>query len=476
LPRLRPLMAGMALALLACLGTGAARAATAPAGGNDELAMAAGAFVDSVGVNAAPGDAAAGWALAERLETAGIRHVRAPAATGPDDPALAGLRALAGGELRLDLAVAAEADPEAAVATAASLGAAVAALEAPAGQKATPLRRAVAGHPRPPAVALLGSGPGVDYQVIRQELSGQCPGCVPDQLGSGDAAVQVTEADLGAGVPDAVAARYLPRLLLANAGLAVRTYVEGRGGGATGPGLLDPAGAPTPAYHALARLLALLDDRGRQPEPGHLRFRLTGDVGDVRHRLLQKADGHFWLALWVERPGWDPATGQELAVGAQQVRVALDDPVAGARAFVPALGTTAERSFTDPPGPGRGLEAIDLEVTDQVQLLELLPLRADGAASRATTPPSAPVQDTPTTQAPVVRDAGQTATPTTTPAADPATAAAAGERTAALDPASRSPLAFTGSTALSMLAASALLLLVGVAALFASRRRYQHRH
>ena len=92
---------------------------------------------------------------------------------------------------------------------------------------------------------MLGSGPGVDYQVIRQELGGRCPGCAADELGSGDAAVQVTEADLGAGVPGAVAARYLPRLLLANAGLAVRTYVEGRGGDA-GPGLLDPAGAPTP--------------------------------------------------------------------------------------------------------------------------------------------------------------------------------------------------------------------------------------
>jgi hypothetical protein len=474
LPRLRPLLAGMALVLLACLGTGAAGAAAAPPGWTEEPAMAAGAFVDSVGVNAAPADAAAGWALADRLEAAGIRHVRAPAATAADDPALAGLRALAG-ELQLDLVVASEADPEAAVEAAASLGAAVAALEAPAGQSAAPLRRAVAGHPRLPAVAVLGSGPGVDYQVIRQELGGRCPGCAADELGSGDAAVQVTEADLGSGVPGTVAARYLPRLLLANAGLAVRTYVEGRGGDA-GPGLLDPAGAPTPAYHALAGLLALLDDGGRQLEPGHLRFRLTGDTKNVRHRLLQKADGHFWLALWVERPGWDPATGQELAVAGQQVRVALDAPVAGARAFVPALGTTPERRFTDPPGAGRALDVVDLEVTDQVQLLELLPLRANGAASRATTPPPVPAQDPATTQAPVVRDAGQPATPTTTGAADPAQAASAAEGTAAVDPASTSPLAFTGSAALSMLVASALLLLVGVAALFASRRRYQHRH
>ena len=475
MPRLRPLLAGMALVLLACLGTAAAAgAATAPPGWTEEPATAAGAFVDSVGVNAAPGDAAAGWALADRLETAGIRHVRAPAATAADDPSLAGLRALAGGELQLDLVVAAQADPEAAVEAAAALGAAVAALEAPAGQKVAPLRRAVAGHPRLPAVAVLGSGPGVDYQVIRQELGGRCPGCAADELGSGDAAVQVTEADLGAGVPGAVAARYLPRLLLANAGLAVRTYVEGRGGDA-GPGLLDSAGAPTPSYHALASLLALLDDGRRQLEPDHLRFRLTGDTTDVRHRLLQKADGHFWLALWVERPGWDPATGQELAVAGQQVRVALDAPVAGARAFVPAPGTTAERRFTDPPGAGSDLDAVDLEVTDQVQLVELLPLRANGTASRATTPPEAPTQDA-TTQAPVVRGAGQPATPTNTGAADPAQAAAAAEGTAAVDQAGQSPLAFTGSAALSMLVASALLLLVGVAALFASRRRYQHRH
>jgi hypothetical protein len=476
MPRLRPVMAGMALVLLACLPAGAAGAATAPAGRAEELAMAAGAFVDSVGVNVPATDAAAGWALADRLEAAGIRHVRGPAATGPNDPALAGLRALAGGELQLNMVVGVDTDPEAAVEAAASLGAAVAALEASAGRQAAPLRRAVAGHPRLPAVAVLGSGRGVDYQAVRQELGGRCPGCAADELGSGDAAVQVTEADLGTGVPDAVAAKYLPRLLLANAGLAVRTYVEGGGSGDAGPGLLDEAGAPTPAYHAVARLLALLDDGRKQVKPGLLGFRLTGDAKDVRHRLLQKADGHFWLALWVERPGWDPATGRELAVGGQQVRVVLDTPVAGARAFVPALGTTAERSFTDPPGARRTLDRIDLEVTDQVQLLELLPLRADGAAARATTPPPAPAPDTAITQPPVVLGGGQPAPPTTAPAADPSQTAAAGEQTAALDPASRSPLAFTGSTALSMLVASALLILVGVAALFASRRRYQHRH
>jgi hypothetical protein len=475
MPRLRPLLAGLVLVLLACLGTGAAAAATGQPAPGEELATAAAAFTDSVGVNLRPGDAQAGWALAERLEDAGIRHVRAPAA-GLDDPALAGLRALAGAGLQLDLAVGAGADPAAAVEAAAALGPAVAALEAPAGEPATPLRRAVRAHPRLPGVTVLGSGPGADSQAVRLDLGGRCPGCVADELGSGDAAVQVTEVDLGAGMPDAVAARYLPRLLLANAGLAVRTYVQGQGGD-TGPGLLGPDGSPTPAYATLARLLALLGDGRRQAAPDRLAFRLTGDTDAVRHRLLQKADGHFWLALWVEEPGWDPAGGRELPVRGRRLRVVLDTPVAGARAFVPELGTGPERSFTDPPGAGRALDRIDLEVTDRVLLLELLPRRADGAAPRATTPPPEPAATAPAGQVPAVGGAGQAVTPTTAAAADPAAVrAAAARQPAAVDPASRAPLAFTGSTALSMLAASVLLMLVGGAALFASRRRYHHRH
>jgi hypothetical protein len=475
MPRLRPLLAGILLVLLACLGTGAAAAAAQPAAG-EELATSADAFVDSVGVNLQPADARAGWALAERLEAAGIRHVRGPAATGPDDPALAGLRALAGAGLQLDLAVGAGADPAGAVEAAASLGPAVAAMEAPAGEQATRLRRAVLAHPRLPGVTVLGRGPGADHQAVRLDLGGRCPGCVADELGSGDAAVQVTEVDLGAGVPDAVAARYLPRLLLANAGLAVRTYLQGQGGD-TGPGLLGPGGAPTLAYHTVARMLALLDDGRRQVAPDRLAFRLTGDTGAVRHRLLQKTDGHFWLVLWVEEPGWDPAAGQELAVPGHQVRVVLDTPVAGARAFVPELGTGPERSFPDPPGAGRPLDRLDLEVTDRVLLLELLPRRADGAAPRATAPPPEPAPADPPRD-PVVAGAGQAVTPTTAAAADPAAAraAAAARPAGAEDPASRAPLAFTGSTALSMLVASVLLMLVGWAALFASRRRYHHRH
>ena len=74
MPRLRPLLSGIVLVLaLVCMGTRAAAAAGGQPAAGDELATAAGAFLDSVGVNLRPGDARAGWTLAERLQDAGIK-------------------------------------------------------------------------------------------------------------------------------------------------------------------------------------------------------------------------------------------------------------------------------------------------------------------------------------------------------------------------------------------------------------------
>jgi hypothetical protein len=108
--------------------------------------------------------------------------------------------------------------------------------------------------------------------------------------------------------------------------------------------------------------------------PGALAYRPSGDTDGLRRLLLHKADGHFWLALWVERPSRDPATGQELTLPAQPVRVTLARKVAAARAFVPELGTAPERHVA---GPTR---TIEVEVPDRVLLLELLPLRPPAAA------------------------------------------------------------------------------------------------
>ena len=191
---------------------GGGRRPRPPSRRTEEPAMAAGAFVDSVGVNAAPGGRrrrlGAGRSGSRRPASATSGARRPPP---PTTPPWTGCGPWPAPSSSSTWSWRDDADPEATVEAAASLGRGRGRARGPA--PASGRRRCAGpstGHPRLPAVAVLGSGPGVDYQAVRLDLDGRCPGCAADELGSGDAAVQVTEVDLGAGVPGAVAARYLP--------------------------------------------------------------------------------------------------------------------------------------------------------------------------------------------------------------------------------------------------------------------------
>jgi hypothetical protein len=457
-PWLPPLLLAAAVLLgPACLPAAAAPRTATPG----EPAMAADAFLDTIGVNVDPG----GQPVVAPLQRAGIRHVRVRAAADPADPTWAAVWALTGAGLGVDLVGAPGTDWPSFAGAAASIGKGLEALEAEGDAGA--LRLAARAHPTLDGVPLLGPAAdgATDYHTARLELQGRCPGCVSGPGPGGS--LQVTEATLGAGVPEAVAARYLPRLLLGHARTAARTYLGGVAGEHAGPGLLGPDGSPTRAHRDLANLVALLADPGPAFTPGRLAYRLSGDTDGLRHLLLQKADGRFWLVLWVEKPSWDPAGGRELAVAAQPVSIGLADEVAAARAFAPDLGTAPERHFA---GPTR---TIELEVPDRPLLVELLPRMPPAAAVAAGpatprpggSPPSAtPRRGAPGRPAPAA--AGDTAAPDA--AGGPATAAAAPAASV------RRPLALTGSAALPLLVASGLLVLVGTAALAASRRRWHH--
>jgi hypothetical protein len=466
MPALRPLLlAAVVLLGPACLPAAASPSTAVPA----EPAMAADAFLDTIGVNADPRDEA----LVALLRATGIRHLRARAAADPADPAWAALRALTGAGLRVDLVAAPGTDWATFADAAASLGKGLEGLEAEG--DTGPLRRAARAHPGLRSVPLL--GPAVDgvadYQTARLDLGGRCPGCVAgpgtDHSGSaspGRVAWQVTEATLGAGVPEAVAARYLPRLLLGQATTAARTYLGALAGEQADPGLLGPDGSATRAHRDLANLVALLADPGPAFTPGRLAYRLSGDTDGLRHLLLQKADGRFWLVLWVEKPSWDPAGGRELALPAQPVSIRLADPAAAARAFAPDLGTAPERHFA---GPTR---TIELEVPDRPLLVELLPQPRPAAVVSA----AAPATPRPG-GSPLTGERRRAPGPPAAAGGDRRTlATAGGSAPAAAAPAKRGrgPLAFTGSAALPLLVASGLLVLVGVAALAASRRRWHH--
>jgi hypothetical protein len=69
-------------------------------------------------------------------------------------------------------------------------------------------------------------------------------------------------------------------------------------------GLLRHDGSEKPAYRALKSLLTLTRDPGPSFTPGSLDYTISGDTSRVHQTLLQKRNGTFLLALWVERSSY----------------------------------------------------------------------------------------------------------------------------------------------------------------------------
>lgn len=143
------------------------------------------------------------------------------------------------------------------------------------------------------------------------------------------------------------AAIYMPRLLLSyfKQGVA-RTYLYEFIDTKPDPslsqynyhfGLLRNDGSEKPAYFAVKNLLNLLKDSGGAFTPGSLRFELTGQTQNVQQVLLQKRDGTFYLALWVEEESWDRNARRDLAVASRTVNLQVGD----------AVGTITRYAFSD---------------------------------------------------------------------------------------------------------------------------------
>jgi hypothetical protein len=75
------------------------------------------------------------------------------------------------------------------------------------------------------------------------------------------------------------------------------------------------------AYDPVKNILGLLSDSGPAFQAGGLNFKLSGNLTNVRHVLLEKRAGTFYLAIWVEQPGYDVNAKKDLSVPAQQVTV-----------------------------------------------------------------------------------------------------------------------------------------------------------
>ncbi len=137
-------------------------------------------------------------------------------------------------------------------------------------------------------------------------------------------------------------------------------------------GLLRADYGDKPAMSALRNLIALLEDSGPFFTPGSLDYFPATSSSDVRHLLLQKRDGSFWLALWRDVSVWDESDRQELHPGTTSVTLTLADPVVRAAVYMPSKGISPTATASDPT-------FLNLDVGPAVTLVELTPSKERAA-------------------------------------------------------------------------------------------------
>lgn len=171
------------------------------------------------------------------------------------------------------------------------------------------------------------------------------------------------------GVPEAVAGRYMPRVLLEQFRLGVtRTFIyelfdfEGSGG----YGLVAADGRRKPAFTAVAALLGLLADPGPPIVVHPLQYRLLQTWPELRHLAFETRRGEYFLALWIEAPAFDVVERRAMEVRPERVTVVLPPGLRLRRTH--RWHDDGRVSAETPDGAG---SVLDVAVTDGLAVLEL---------------------------------------------------------------------------------------------------------
>ncbi len=100
-------------------------------------------------------------------------------------------------------------------------------------------------------------------------------------------------------------------------------------------GLLRRDNTPRPAFHMVKNLLGLLEDPGEAFEPQPLKLDFEGATQSLRHVLLQKRDGRYYLLLWQEVQSWDGKAKQPLDVPEVALGVQAEVPLRDVKVYRP---------------------------------------------------------------------------------------------------------------------------------------------
>jgi hypothetical protein len=176
-------------------------------------------------------------------------------------------------------------------------------------------------------------------------------------------------------VSDIGVGKYIPRLYFDyfNAGLK-RTFVyefldehpdPGLGDQEQHFGMIKSDNTPKPSFTAVKNLISLLKEPGKTVEPEALEYVLSGNTTNLRHTLLQKSDGRYYLVLWANATVYDAAAKTDILNPTQPLYITFNCKFSSIQVFQP-------RTDVDAVQTGRG-DHIQLYVPDEILILQLTP-------------------------------------------------------------------------------------------------------
>jgi hypothetical protein len=132
-------------------------------------------------------------------------------------------------------------------------------------------------------------------------------------------------------------------------------------------GLLNSNLSPKPAFTGIKSLIGALQDPGPSFNTSSLSYNISG-LSSVHHLLMQKRNGTFVLAVWLELPSWNPSSGGDIIVPDQTVLLST------ARGFSRATYSTMDENgnFSSSPFTWRNGQT-SISVSDKVSLVTLTP-------------------------------------------------------------------------------------------------------
>lgn len=204
--------------------------------------------------------------------------------------------------------------------------------------------------------------------------------------------------DVGtAGVSDRAQAKYLQRLLAHafNAGID-RTYLYELLDAREDPQKMDPEAnyglvrhdlSPKPAFYAIKNLVQILEDPGAEFPQRALDVEVASAEPSIRHTLLQKRDGAFYLMLWNEVPSFNQyrgseGFGQDIENKDVTVRLSFGQMLQEAELYRPVVSGGAVQKLEVPKSKD---QTLTVEVPDELVIVRVVPIRRT-----ATKPPGPP--------------------------------------------------------------------------------------